>query len=96
METAHNAVQRHILDDGESYKTIKSDQKRYILQCKDDKCGFCIWVSNSKKSGPTVTILKGHTCCPTTYYKNKTAHSVKYLIEHHCAAIINNLCINAA
>jgi hypothetical protein len=96
METACNAVQRHILNDGELYKTIKSDQKRYILQCKDDKCRFCIRVSNSKKSGPTVTILKGHTCRPTTHYKNKTAHSVKYLIEHHCAAIIDNPHINAA
>lgn len=95
MEIARDAVQRHVLDDGESYKTIKSDQKRYILLCIDDKCGFRIRVSNVKKSRPTVTIFEAHTCRPTTYYKNKKAHSVKYLIEHHRTAIIDNPYITA-
>jgi len=96
MEVARDAVQRHVLNDGESYKTIKSDQKRYILACKDDKCGFRIRVSNRRKSGPAITVLKAHTCRPSTHYKNKRAHSIKYLIKHHRASIINNPRITAA
>jgi hypothetical protein len=35
METARNVVQQRVLDDGESYKTSKSDKQRSILLCKD-------------------------------------------------------------
>jgi hypothetical protein len=95
MKDACDAVQRHVLDNGESFKTTKSDQKRYIIVCKDNKCKFRILVTNIKKTGPTVTILEGYSCRPTVHYKNKKAHFVSYLIEHHCAAIINNPCITA-
>ena len=46
IEAAHNAVQRHVLDKGESYKTTHSNKKRYIIICKDNECGFRIQVSN--------------------------------------------------
>jgi hypothetical protein len=92
---ARDAVQRHVLDDGESFKTTKSDKKRYIIACKDDKCAFRIRVTNIKKTRPTVTILEGHSCRPTVHYKNKKAHFVKYLIKHHRAAIIDNPRITA-
>jgi hypothetical protein len=95
MEDARDAVQRHVLDDGESYKTTKSDKKRYIIVCKDNECGFRIRVANVKKTGPTVTILKAHSCRPTVHYKNKKSHSIKYLIEHHRASIIDNSRITA-
>ena len=96
MEAACEAVQRYVLDEGELYKTAYADKKRYIIICKDNKCDFRIRVSNSKKSSYTVTILKLHSCCPTTYYKNKTAHSVKYLIDHHCATILDNRYVTAS
>jgi hypothetical protein len=35
IEAALYAVQQHILDNRESYKTSKSDKKRLILLCKD-------------------------------------------------------------
>jgi hypothetical protein len=95
MKAARDAVQRHVLDDGKSFKTTKSDQKRYIIVYKDDKCKFRIQVTNIKKTGPTVTILESYSCRPIVHYKNKKAHSVSYLIEHHCAAIIDNPRITA-
>jgi len=95
MKDAHDAVQRHVLDNGESFKTTKSDQKRYIIMCKDDKCKFRIQVTNIKKTGPTVTILESYSCRPTVHYKNKKVHSVSYLIKHYCAAIIDNPRITA-
>jgi hypothetical protein len=90
MEAARDVVQRHVLDDGESYKTSKSCQKRYILDCKDKECKFRIRVSNIKDKGYTITVLDPHTCRPTIHYKNKKAHLVKYLLEHHHASIIDN------
>ena len=35
MEAARYVVQQHVLDDGELYKTSKSDKKRLIFLCKD-------------------------------------------------------------
>jgi hypothetical protein len=39
---ACEAINRHVLDDGESYRVYKSDTKRYILVCKDKSCSFMI------------------------------------------------------
>jgi len=66
-----------------------------MLICKDADCTFRIWVSNLDKKGPTVTICNPHTCSLAIYYKNKNAHSVKYIIEHHRLLVINNPYITA-
>jgi hypothetical protein len=39
---ACEAVNRHVLDDGESYQVYKSDAKRHILVYKDKSCSFII------------------------------------------------------
>jgi hypothetical protein len=96
MQAAREAIQRHILDDGESYKTKKAEKKRYILLCKDTNCTFRIQVSDLEKKGPTITVCNPHTCSPAVHYKNKNAHLVKYLIEHHRSSVINNRHITAA
>jgi MuDR family transposase len=41
---AREAINRYVLDDGESYRVYKSDSKRYILICKDKSCSFEIRV----------------------------------------------------
>jgi hypothetical protein len=41
---AREAINRHVLDDGESYRVYKSDSKRHILVCKDKSCSFEIRV----------------------------------------------------
>jgi hypothetical protein len=95
MQAACEAIQRYVLNDGESYKSEKAEKKRYRLICKDANCTFCIWVFNLDKKGPTVTIYNLHTCSPAIHYKNKNAHLVKYLIEHHCSLVIDNPYITA-
>jgi hypothetical protein len=59
-------------------------------------CSFRIRASNIAKKGWTITKIDPHTCSPAVHYKNKHSHSVKYLIEHHRASIIDNRHITAA
>jgi hypothetical protein len=40
IREAREAINRHVLDDGESYQVYKSDSKRYILVYKDKSCSF--------------------------------------------------------
>ena len=96
MDAAHIAIQRHVLDDGESYKTKKSEKKRFILVCKDNECNFRIRATESSKHKISITVFKPHSCSPTVHYKFKQLQSVKYLIEHHRASIIDNRHITTA
>jgi hypothetical protein len=41
---AREAVNRHVLDDGESYRVCKSDTKCHILVYKGKSCSFIIRV----------------------------------------------------
>jgi hypothetical protein len=49
---AYEAINRHVLDEGESYRVYKTDTKRYILLCKDMSCSF-----TSKHSAPRKPVL---------------------------------------
>jgi hypothetical protein len=44
IAVAREAVKAFVLQQGESYKTIASNKKRYILTCKDKDCDFEIQV----------------------------------------------------
>lgn len=39
---ARKAINRHVLNDSESYQVYKTDTRRYILLCKDKDCSFTI------------------------------------------------------
>jgi len=93
---AREAIRRYVLDNGESFKLVKSDKRRFSIGCKDPKCGFGIRASKSSKQVVSITVFKLHTCSPAVHYKNKQAHSVAYLIEHHRASIIDNRKITVA
>jgi hypothetical protein len=95
-EKMRDAIQRHVLDQGELYKVTRSDKTRYIMVCKDKQCSFRIRASNIAKKGWTITKIDTYLYSPTIHYKNKQSHSVKYLIEHHHASIINNRHITTA
>jgi hypothetical protein len=87
---AREAVNRYVLDDGESYRVYKSDSKRHILVCKDKSCSFEIRAWCTKKTGVTITQMKPHSCCPIVHYKNKQASSLWFLKDHYHASVINN------
>src|SRR5580700_6030160 len=93
---AREAVNRYVLDDGESYRVYKSDSKRHILVCKDKSCSFQIRAWCTKKTSVTITQMKSHSCCPTVHYKNKQASSLWYLKDYHCASVVDNRDITPA
>jgi MuDR family transposase len=92
IDAARDAIRRFTLDDGESFRVIASDKKRYIISCKaaSTGCGFRIRATSSSKGVTSVTILKPHTCSPATHYKNRHLNSLWYLKEHHRASVIEN------
>jgi hypothetical protein len=81
LEVARGAIKRHVLDEGESYKTIKSDKNRFVIACKDDGCKFRIRAARSSKEIVSITIFEVHTCSPVVHYKNKQVNSVCYLFS---------------
>jgi hypothetical protein len=40
LDAARNAIKAYVLNEGESFKTVASNKKRYIIKCKDTACGF--------------------------------------------------------
>jgi hypothetical protein len=42
IQEAREAINRHVLDEGESYKVYKSDSHCHIIVCKDATCKFKI------------------------------------------------------
>ncbi len=96
IEVAREAIRRYVLDQGESFKLIKSDQKRFSICCKDNDCGFRIRAGKSSKGVVSITVFKPYSCSPIVHYNNKHAHSLSYLVEHHRASIIDNPKITAA
>jgi hypothetical protein len=87
---AREAINRHVLNDGESYRVYKTDAKRHILLCKDKSCSFTIRAWCAKKTGVTITQFKPHTCRPIVHYKNKQSSALWFLKDHHRASVIDN------
>jgi len=96
VEAAREAVKQYVLNNRESFKVDKSNKKRFLIKCKERGCGFGIRVSKSSKEIVSITIFKLYTCSPAVHYNNQQVHFVSYLIEHYCAAIINNCKITVA
>jgi hypothetical protein len=64
IEAAYEAIQRYVLDNEESFKGGKSDQKQFTINCKERGCGFGIRASKSSKGVVSITIFKLHTYSP--------------------------------
>jgi hypothetical protein len=81
IDAARQATRAFVLDNGESFKVVASDKKRYIIRRKDHACGFRMRAYRS--SGHTVSIsqMKPHSCSPATHYKSKQSQSVDYLMS---------------
>jgi hypothetical protein len=71
IEEARDAVNRNVLDEGESYRVHKSDCRRHIIIYKYAVCKFRIRASLLKKKGVVITILIPYSCSPASHYKNK-------------------------
>jgi hypothetical protein len=90
IQEAREAINRSILDDGDSYKVYKSDSKRHILKCKDQDCSFSIRAAFLKKKGIIITKIIPHSYRPITHFKRKQGLSLWFLKEHHHASVLDN------
>lgn len=60
VDAARKAIKAYVLDQGESYKTVASNKKRYIIKCKDNGCDFRIratLTANPVQKVASITIL---------------------------------------
>lgn len=96
MEDARRAINRHVLDEGESYKVYRSDSRRHIIICKDPVCKFRIRASLLKKKGVVITILIPHSCSPAIHYKNKQSSALWFLKDHHRASLVHDRTLTPA
>jgi len=96
IQVAKEAINRYVLDNGESFKVKRLDKKQYHIICKEHSCGFSIRAATSSKEVVSITSVMPHTCSPAIHYNNRHAHAVSYLIEHHHTIIIDNRKITTA
>jgi hypothetical protein len=86
-----NAINRWLLDNGESYSIGKSKKSSvYTLYCKAEGCTFSVRLYVTVKTGATITKLEPHICSPDTHYDNSATQSVRYLADHHRSAVVDN------
>jgi hypothetical protein len=93
--SARDAINRSVIDNGESYKIHTSNSRVHIIQCRDahnSSCSFYIRASLSKKTAVVsiVTLRPYHSCSPRVHYKFREASRVWYLAPHHRAAVSYN------
>ena len=96
IQEARNAINCHVLNEGESYKVYKSDRQRHIIVCKDATCKFKIQASLLKKKGVEITIMIPHSCSPAVHYKNKQSSAKWFLKDHHRPSVIDDRDITPA
>ena len=95
IASAKQAIKAFVAANGETSRTVKSDQIQVLLVCKSTDCGFRIRAINSKKKGVLITHLEPHTYSPATHYIAPNTNALSFLVPHHRAAIIDNPKITA-
>jgi hypothetical protein len=100
IEEARDFINRTIIDKGESYKVICSNQKSHVLTCRSPKgqgsCQFYISASLLKSQDIRTSTIRPHSCNPQAHYKVRQLQSTWYLIPHHRASVNTNRDITTA
>ena len=96
IQETRDAINRYILNEGESYRVLKSDSRCYIVIYKDPIYKFKIRASLLKKKGVVIIILIPYSCSPANYYKNKQSSALWFLKNHHKASLVNNRTLTSA
>ena len=71
IDAAYKAIKAYVLDQGESYKLVAFNKKRYIISCKDNGCKFYIRATWSAKEVVFIIIFVPYSCSPRTYHNFK-------------------------
>jgi hypothetical protein len=85
LDAAKEALLRHTVSHGESYKKYKQTATCYIVICCTKDCPYCIWFT-LKKADWVITIYTEHTCSSETHSGWRPAQSVQYLAPNHTAS----------
>jgi hypothetical protein len=98
VEVAKDAINRFILDSGESYMKETSNKRQYSVTCRTQSsgCKFSIRCGLQKDGNARVSKMSPHTCNPRTHYKFKQLSSLWYGLPHHRASISHNREISVA
>ena len=91
LEIAKDALLRHTVSRGESYKKHKQTSACYIVVCrsKNQNCPYRIrfTLKKGKNDGDWVlTVYNKHTCNPKIHYEWQPAQSIQYLASNHMAS----------
>ena len=100
MAEARDLINRSVIDKGESYKIVCSNQKSHVICCRSAKgengCQFYISASLIKSQDIRIGTMRPHSCNPHTHYKFKQLQSIWYLMPHHRASVNSNRDITTA
>jgi hypothetical protein len=98
VEAAKDAINRFVLDSGESYTKETSNKRQYSVTCRmrSSGCKFSIRCGLLKDGNARVSKISPHTCNPYIHYKFKQLSSLWYLLPHHRASISYNREISVA
>jgi hypothetical protein len=91
LHAAKDALVRHTVSRGESYKKHKQTAECYVVVChaKAKGCPYCVRFThkNVKKGGDwVVAIYTEHTCSLETHQDWRPPQSVEYLAPNHLAS----------
>jgi MULE transposase domain/SWIM zinc finger len=94
---AKEAINRFVIDNGESYIKSTSNYREHSIECRHrilKSCSFSIRARYSKKTSLSkITNIRPHTCNPQTHYKFPQASAMWYLLPHHQASVRFNRAI---
>src|SRR6267378_1382714 len=84
LEAAKDALLRHTVARGLSYKVLRSDKarSRYLVSCLSS-CSFQIRIGPNASGGVMTTAVVPHSCPPETHSNWRQARSVKSLRSRH-------------
>ena len=85
LNAAKDALLRHTVSRGESYKKHKQTAICYIVVCCSKDCPYRVRFT-LKKMDWILTIYIEHTCSPETHSGWKPSQSVQYLTPNHTAS----------
>ena len=91
ITSVKQAIKTFVTANGETSRTVKSDQIRVLLVYKSEDCRFRIRAINSKKKGVSITHLEPYTCSLATHYIIPNINTLSFLIPYYRATVIDNL-----
>jgi hypothetical protein len=99
MEEARDFINRFVIDKGESYKVICSNQKSHVLTRQSPKgqgsCHFYISASLLKSQEFRIGTMRPHSCNPhTTNLSNCSQHGILYHITELPLTLIEILLLH--